>query len=156
MFRARIISNPISKNAQDVINYLYGRHLFVALKSSDDFRVIHYYHNHAWESRQHCEISSPSFYGHILPGTCFTFNLCSHNWNCVKNSMCSYLDSVVSIRSQFCTCHDSSSVMACAKLWPDLVIIFHIRATHILIRFRLGAHKLFVKWIPVLLTMCLI
>ena len=35
------------------------------------------------------------------------------------------------ISSQFCTCHDSSAVMACEKLWSDLVILSHIKATHI-------------------------
>ena len=29
------------------------------------------------------------------------------------------------IMSQFCTCHDSSAVVACAKLWHDWIIIFH-------------------------------
>ena len=30
------------------------------------------------------------------------------------------------IRSQFCTYHDSLAVMICAKLWPDVMIIFHV------------------------------
>ena len=51
------------------------------------------------------------------------------------------------IRSQFCTCHDSSAVMACAKLWPDWDIIFHKTVTCIIKRFGLWAHKSFVKWV---------
>ena len=40
-----------------------------------------------------------------------------------ENSFCSNSYFNDSIRSQFCTCHDSSAVMACAKLWPDWTII---------------------------------
>ena len=38
------------------------------------------------------------------------------------------------MRSQICTCHDSPAVMTCAKLRPDLIIIFHARATQIVTR----------------------
>ena len=31
------------------------------------------------------------------------------------------------IRSQFCTCHNSWAVMACAKLWHDLIIVIIIK-----------------------------
>ena len=41
-------------------------------------------------------------------------------------------DSNQVIRSQFCSCHDSSAVVAWAKLWPDWIIILHNRATYIL------------------------
>ena len=51
-----------------------------------------------------------------------------------KNSSCSSCDSNDSTRSQICTCHDSSAVMACAKLWTDLISIFYIRAMHTFIR----------------------
>ena len=34
-------------------------------------------------------------------------------------------------RSQICTSHESLAVMTCAKLWPDLIIIFHARAAYI-------------------------
>ena len=34
------------------------------------------------------------------------------------------------IRSQFCTCLDSSAVMACAKLWPHWITEFKITALH--------------------------
>ena len=39
-----------------------------------------------------------------------------------KNMNCSYVNNHNQIRSQFCTCHDSSAVMTCAKLWPDWII----------------------------------
>ena len=34
------------------------------------------------------------------------------------------------IRSQLCTCHDSWAVVACAKLWPELVAICHVRVRY--------------------------
>ena len=66
-------------------------------------------------------------------------------------SVCSNFDSNVPIWTRFCTCHDSSAVMACAKLWHDLMTIFHVRATCISTSLRSWAHKLFVhddviKW----------
>ena len=62
---------------------------------------------------------------------------------------CCDFESDDSIRSEFCTCHDSWAVMACAKFWPDLIVIFHITATHMLTRFGVWAHLLCVRWIPV-------
>ena len=41
----------------------------------------------------------------------------THAWFHAQ-SFCSRFDSNDSIRSQFCTCHDSWAVMACAKLLP--------------------------------------
>ena len=49
-----------------------------------------------------------------------------------KNYICCTFNSDDPISSQFCTCHDSLAVVACAKLWTALIIIFHIQATHIL------------------------
>ena len=43
----------------------------------------------------------------------------AHHWN----SFCSNFDSNNPIGSQICTCHDSY-----AKLWHDMIIIFHVRA----------------------------
>ena len=37
-----------------------------------------------------------------------------------------------SIKPQFCVCHDSLAVVTYAKLGPDLMIIFQVRATQIL------------------------
>ena len=45
-------------------------------------------------------------------------------------------DSTDFIRSQVCTCLDSSAVMACAKFWPDLFIVFHGKVRWILLRFE--------------------
>ena len=61
-----------------------------------------------------------------------------------QNSFYSNFDSNNPIRLQFCTCHDSTAVMTCAKLWPDQIITHHTTNT-ILMRFRFWAHKLFVK-----------
>ena len=44
-----------------------------------------------------------------------------------KKFFCFNHDSHNPVRSQICTCHDSWAVVACAKLWPDLIIIFHVR-----------------------------
>ena len=52
-------------------------------------------------------------------------------------------------RSQFCTCHDSWAVMACAKLWPNWIII-EIRTKRVCAQFRLCAHKLFVIYISLI------
>ena len=41
------------------------------------------------------------------------------------------------IISQFCTCHDRSAVMACAKLWSNEIIQIKIRVKIILTRFQL-------------------
>ena len=37
--------------------------------------------------------------------------------------------------------------MTCAKLWPDINIIFHVRAIHIFTRLGLWAYDVFVKWV---------
>ena len=56
------------------------------------------------------------------PGVHFMMGLYAHNWNCVKIFFCcNYVDP---IRSQVCTCHNSSDAMTCAKLWPYLIITF--------------------------------
>ena len=50
------------------------------------------------------------------------------NWEILhKMAMSSLLKSCelcVPIRSQFCTCHDSSAAMTCEKLWTDRTITF--------------------------------
>ena len=52
---------------------------------------------------------------------------------------------IIHFRSPFCSCHDSWAVVACAKLWPDWVVIFNARATFIFTSFALKAHKVLVK-----------
>ena len=66
-------------------------------------------------------------------------------------SFCSNCNSNDSIRSQFCTCHDSSHVLTCARMWTNRIIVLSIiliRATHIFTRFRYLAHKLVLKRVP--------
>ena len=46
-----------------------------------------------------------------------------------ENPFCGDSDSCDAIRSQFCTGHDSSVVVTCAKLWPDSIIIFKVKTT---------------------------
>ena len=52
------------------------------------------------------------------------------------------------IRSQFCTDLDSSAVVTCAILWPDLVVRITINLTRIFTSFQLWGHKRLVKWTP--------
>ena len=52
------------------------------------------------------------------------------------------------LRLQFCICNDSSAVVACTKLWPNQVIIFHVKSTDIFTRFALWTCKLLVKCVP--------
>ena len=47
------------------------------------------------------------------------------------------------IWSPICTCHDSSAVVTCAKLWSDWVIIFQERVTWIFRRLGLWVHNTF-------------
>ena len=52
------------------------------------------------------------------------------------------------IRSQICTCHDSSAVVTCAKLWPDWMINLTVWTTWFFTRFGQWAHKPCVEWVP--------
>ena len=76
----------------------------------------------------------------------FTTGLWTFNKNLMKMIFYSNFSNKDPIMSQFCTCHDSWAVMACAKLWHDLMIIFHVRATCIVKRFWLWVCKSFVWW----------
>ena len=51
------------------------------------------------------------------------------------------------IKLQLLTCHNSWTVLAWMKLCPDLMIIFHVRATDIFTRFGSWAHTQFVTWV---------
>ena len=53
----------------------------------------------------------------------------------------SNLDYNYTIRSQYHTCHDSSTDIACAKLWLDQITIFHTKTTYIFTRFESWAQK---------------
>ena len=64
------------------------------------------------------------------PETDVTNGLWAHQWNLIN-----FLFNII-FRSQFCTCQDSSAVVICAKLWPDLIIFF-VNAMAIFIRFGL-------------------
>ena len=74
--------------------------------------------------------------------------LWAHNPYLLKNSCCSYLKNSEPIMSQFCTCHDSSAVMVCAKLWPDWTSRITIRIKRIFTRFQWWAREVLVKWLP--------
>ena len=55
------------------------------------------------------------------------------------------------IRSYIYACHDRWAVVMYANLWPDWIIYIKTRAKRIFTRFESWAHKLPVKWVPVLL-----
>ena len=74
--------------------------------------------------------------------------LWAHNSNLVGILSAPNYDSNEPVRTQFCTGHDSSAVVTCAKLWSDCIIIFHVRATLILTRFEWWARKCLVTWVP--------
>ena len=61
--------------------------------------------------------------------------------------MCCYYNKIYyQIRSQRCTCHDSSAVVTCAKLRPAWIIRMEFRVKTIYARFELWAHTSFEKW----------
>ena len=65
-----------------------------------------------------------------------------------KTPCCDYLENNNQIWSQFCTHHDSSAVVMCAKLWLHQIIKIIIKMKRIFTRFQLWAHTTFVKWVP--------
>ena len=72
--------------------------------------------------------------------TQFIHSLWTHNWN-LTNVL-----NIDLVMLQICTHHDSPAVMTCAKLLPELIIIFHVKAGCNFTRFGLWAHKPLVKW----------
>ena len=75
------------------------------------------------------------------PGTHITKGLWDQDWPFVKVLFVYTFYSCEDIRSQICTCHDSSAVVACAKLRPDMIIVVAVKANI----FELWARGLFVK-----------
>ena len=65
-----------------------------------------------------------------------------------ENYFCLNFHFNYSIQSQICTCHGSSAVVACAKLWPDLIIIRHSWTRCIFTKFGLWVLNFLVKWVP--------
>ena len=58
------------------------------------------------------------------------------------------------IEPQFCTCHGSWVVGACAKLWHDWIAIVRKRDATCFVKPGLSAHKPFIKWVPGLKCYC--
>ena len=71
----------------------------------------------------------------------FTKALWDFTSNLFKKICCSDIKTNDPITTQFCTCHDSSAVMTCAKLWYDLVIIVKVRVKFIFTKFQMWVHK---------------
>ena len=72
----------------------------------------------------------------------------------LKNSSCCNMKNNYHITSQFCTCHDSSVVMVCAKLWYDLINILHVKATCILdLNYELNLCKMDSRHTPALIEL---
>ena len=56
-------------------------------------------------------------------------NTCmSSSFKTCEKIICPNVKSNGETKSQVCTCHDSSAVVTCTKLWGDLINIFYIRA----------------------------
>ena len=68
-----------------------------------------------------------------------------------KNT-CTFISKIM-IRSShnFCTCHDSLAVVACAKFWPDWIIRIKTPLRIILIIYQACAPKPFVKWVNIMM-----
>ena len=73
---------------------------------------------------------------------------------------CSHLQTYHLIRPSFSTCHDSSAVVTCAKLWPVWAIQINIREKRILTIFQLWAHNrvwagclFWIPWPAILLSL---
>ena len=82
-----------------------------------------------------------------VPETHVTKDLWAHNPNLVN--MCwFYGNNDNPIRSQFWMCHDCSAAVACAEIWPDLIVLLDIKATWIFTKFGLLVVKVFVRWVP--------
>ena len=63
-----------------------------------------------------------------IPETRFTKCLWALNPNVLINIYVALMLTIVSPGHNFCTCHDSSAVVTCAKLWPDWIIRTTMRA----------------------------
>ena len=76
-----------------------------------------------------------------------TNTLWGHNWKLVTILFALSFILMIKMRSQICACHDSWAVVACAKLWPLLIIVFNFNMLRNFSRFGLQAPKPFVKCI---------
>ena len=74
----------------------------------------------------------------------FTSDLLAHNLSLVKISFCFDLDSNDPIGWPICIYNGNWAVVLCAKLWPDLTIIYDVSSTEKISSFGLWARKLFV------------
>ena len=63
-----------------------------------------------------------------------------------QNMFCYYMRSNDQIRSQFCTCHDSSAVMACKQIC-NLIRYLESKVEHDKFLQDLRGHNAFVKWV---------
>ena len=70
------------------------------------------------------------YWPNVSPGTCFTKGWRAHNTNLIKIHMAPLFKKwvIYPIKWQFCTCHDSWAVVACAKLSLDWMVRINIRA----------------------------
>ena len=84
----------------------------------------------------------------VRPGIHFTIALWVCDWKLVKSLLAVILIFNDPFRWQCCTCHASWAVVACAKLWLDWIIMFHVRIIGSFFRFGLKAHKLLMTQAP--------
>ena len=74
----------------------------------------------------------------VWPESHVTNGLWAHKPNLVKIHFALICKMMIWSSHNFCTCHDSWAVMACANLWLDWIIKIKIKENSISIRFQLG------------------
>ena len=87
------------------------------------------------------------FRAHQAPVLLTVFRL---NLKFNQNLECSSLKYVQPITTKFCTCHDSITVIMCAKFPFDRLSTFYTRAQQILVEFRIWSKYIvsLVGWVP--------
>ena len=76
---------------------------------------------------------------HKIRVPCYKLFMCSQLKSC-ENVFCSGFHTNWLIRPHFCTCHDSSTVVVCTKLWLNWIAVFLVIVTLIFRGFCIWAH----------------
>ena len=113
-------------------------------KSVPNALELHHLSSNYWND--HTRKSNNNSSLQLIPET--RDGLSAHKMKWCENSLSSIFHFNDPIMSYFCTCHDSSAVMTCTKLWHDEISSYQARITSIFTRFGSWAHKLFCKMDP--------
>ena len=67
----------------------------------------------------------------------------------LQKKIISHMKNNNNIRSQFCTCHDSSAVVTCANLWPGWIIEIMIKSENNFHKISIrGSLSTCTQWVP--------